>query len=538
MDLWPSIGDINISVMAWNTDGNYYKKWAETGSEAGITAEHIIGNLAASANYTVKVDGAEFGSYQSDSSGLISFTYDGGYSEKIFEVQDTTAPTTISNDYNSGWNTIDQNIQFSCSDPASGCKNFYYAIDDANYQQAWDSDNNIGIAITIDGNHSIFYWSSDNADNNETAHITYAALDKDEPTITITSPPNGHTQKSTTITLHYTATDTNSGIAKYYIKADTGSWIDNNTNTSYAFTGQSTTTHTYQAKAVNNAGNEATATITTTIEPTNNTASGTPGGNTGTPTPTGTTTLFETETTATPSQQEIQATLSEAGFTQEQINAAMQIAQKTPTTQTATGMKTISMSGTAYRTSITITITNNSANKWREIKVIAEIPKNIAESTAPIDSNNTFSVLKEDPIIQFALPEIQTGETAEIEYTIAKNISETEAKTLPQPIIASYQETQPCDNVECENTPCATGKCNNTTGKCEYEYAADGTNCGLNKTCQSGTCLQTQQPPSGPGTQEPPAQQVEPDYIAPAMAAAAAILIIAAAGYYFARKRK
>jgi hypothetical protein len=331
-------------------------------------------------------------------------------------------------------------------------------------------------------------------------------------------------------------TDTNSGIAKYYVKADTGSWIDNNTNTSYAFTNQSAATHTYQAKAVDNAGNETTAQITTTIEPTDNRASSTPGGSTGT-TPAGTTTIFTTQKTGTPTEQQIEQTLAQAGYTQQQINSTMQTAKNTPTTQTATATRETGITGTSYRAKITIAIANNSANKWREIKVIAEIPKTIAENAGLIDSNSPFTALKADPIIQFIIPEIQAGQTREISYSVAKNTPESTAQSIPQAIVASYAQTEPCDGVSCdEGNACATGTCNNATGKCEYSYEQDGTACGENKKCVQGTCAEKQDSQAGSSRPTDPQQQPEN---APAaglaiiLPAVLAIAIIAAAGYYW-----
>jgi len=90
MDITPSSGYIDVSIDNWNTSGTYYKKWTETGSSSGITASHTIGNLKANTSYMVKVDGTWFDTYQSDSSGQITFTYNRGYSTKTFEAEENT----------------------------------------------------------------------------------------------------------------------------------------------------------------------------------------------------------------------------------------------------------------------------------------------------------------------------------------------------------------------------------------------------------------------------------------------------------------
>jgi len=96
MDITPSEGTIDVIIDAWNTSGTYYRKWTETGSTSGIIAEHTIGDLKNDVDYKVKVDGTMLGSYRSNSSGQIAFTYSGGYSTKTFEVQpaDLVLPVT------------------------------------------------------------------------------------------------------------------------------------------------------------------------------------------------------------------------------------------------------------------------------------------------------------------------------------------------------------------------------------------------------------------------------------------------------------
>ena len=95
MDITPSSGSIDVSIDKWNTSGTYYKKWTENGSSPGITASHTIGDLKANTYYTVKVDGTMFNTYQSNSSGQITFTYNGGYSTKTFEIEKLIQPPTV-----------------------------------------------------------------------------------------------------------------------------------------------------------------------------------------------------------------------------------------------------------------------------------------------------------------------------------------------------------------------------------------------------------------------------------------------------------
>jgi len=84
--LTPSAGSISVAVNTWDTTGSRYKQWTETGSQADINVNHIVGDLIPNVAYQVKVNGQSLGTYQASSQGTISFTYSGGYSTKTFEV--------------------------------------------------------------------------------------------------------------------------------------------------------------------------------------------------------------------------------------------------------------------------------------------------------------------------------------------------------------------------------------------------------------------------------------------------------------------
>jgi len=77
---------IDLTVFYWLTSDTHYKKWKESSDTKDITTTHVVGALAPNTSYPVKVDGVLFGEYTSNNSGQISFVYDLGYSDKIFEV--------------------------------------------------------------------------------------------------------------------------------------------------------------------------------------------------------------------------------------------------------------------------------------------------------------------------------------------------------------------------------------------------------------------------------------------------------------------
>ena len=89
---------MNIDIDTWNTTGTYYKKWTETTSDLSLNSAHTVGDLSANTYYTVwytKDGGSKtrLTTAQADGSSQITFTYDQGYSDVVFEIEeDTTSP--------------------------------------------------------------------------------------------------------------------------------------------------------------------------------------------------------------------------------------------------------------------------------------------------------------------------------------------------------------------------------------------------------------------------------------------------------------
>jgi len=83
----------------------------------------------------------------------------------------------------------------------------------------------------------------------------YVYEDFEAPTCWFTSVPPDYIA-STSASFSWSGTDTGgSGLSKYYIKLDSGSWIDKGTSTSHTFTGLSNGWHTVYLYAVDGVGN-------------------------------------------------------------------------------------------------------------------------------------------------------------------------------------------------------------------------------------------------------------------------------------------
>ncbi|MFH1545381.1 MAG: hypothetical protein ABIE23_04845 [archaeon] len=206
--------------------------------------------------------------------------------------------------------------------------------------------------------------------------------------------------------------------------------------------------------------------------------------------------LAEVTITKGMTSEELTAILTEAGASETAIEKAIAAVGKTELTKTYTVYKTTAANGTvSYRTELSITVKNPGKTWLREVKVIEKIPKGIAAKASEINSEFDFSVLVEDPIIQFNIPELKPGETKEIMYSVPKNIILADEKSLQElalPILADFIELtgeEVCAEKNCDDSdPCTKDSCDVTTAECTHTTLPDGTACGAGKQCISGVC--------------------------------------------------
>jgi len=95
-NLVPSYGSVDVTILTWQTSGDYLKEWTENASQPGIVTDHTVGDLKPNTSYNILVNNTIFTQKTSDATGEINFLYDQGYSEKTFKIEQTPeelAPT-------------------------------------------------------------------------------------------------------------------------------------------------------------------------------------------------------------------------------------------------------------------------------------------------------------------------------------------------------------------------------------------------------------------------------------------------------------
>jgi len=167
LKLVPAGGVLDLTLDSSNISANNITQWTLNGS-SGTTVAHIVGVTSANTWYAVKTNGVLFNTFQSNSSGEVSFTYNGSWSEKVFTIEaDGTAPTAfslVSPLNNSSVSNSKPTFSWNaCSDPDLSHYQLY--IDNT-----LDTDNISGVSTTPTndlscGEHAWFVRAADNAGN-------------------------------------------------------------------------------------------------------------------------------------------------------------------------------------------------------------------------------------------------------------------------------------------------------------------------------------------------------------------------------------
>jgi hypothetical protein len=137
------------------------------------------------------------------------------------------------------------------TDATSGVANSYYTIDGGG-QQTYSGT----VTVSGQGDHSVTYWSVDNAGNTENTNTTHIKLDNVKPTTTLTTSPaspDGTNSwfKQSSVTFTLAATDATSGAANRFYTIDGGG--QQTYSGTVTVSGQGDHTITYWS--VDNAGN-------------------------------------------------------------------------------------------------------------------------------------------------------------------------------------------------------------------------------------------------------------------------------------------
>jgi hypothetical protein len=121
---------------------------------------------------------------------------------------DRTAPVTAASALPT-WNNTNVTVTLSATDALSGVAATHWTLDGGTTQ------NGVSVPVSAEGDHTLTYWSVDNADNVEATHTVHVRIDKTPPTIghTQSPPANANGWNNTNVTVTFTCGDALSGVA-------------------------------------------------------------------------------------------------------------------------------------------------------------------------------------------------------------------------------------------------------------------------------------------------------------------------------------
>ncbi len=215
-------------------------------------------------NTTQDFTGLSDGSHTVDVKAIDNATNEA--TDSVSFTVDTTAPTvTITSPTNGAiTNFGSMTVSWTGSDATSGINHYEVSIDSGSWL-------NVGTSTThdftdlSDASHTVDVKTVDNAGNEATESVTFT-VDTTAPIVSISSPSNNQILTSSDVTVLWTGSDTTTGIDHYEVRIDSGSWVDVGMNTTQDFAGLPDGSHTVDVKAIDNAANEATASVTFSVD--------------------------------------------------------------------------------------------------------------------------------------------------------------------------------------------------------------------------------------------------------------------------------
>lgn len=150
-------------------------------------------------------------------------------------------------------------VRWSASDAQSGLNRIEVRIDGGSWNNA-----SLGSSWTFtglaEGGHDADVQAFDNMGNSRTASVAFT-VDVSSPSVSISSPSQGHVSATSSVTLSWDGSDLVSGIAGFEIKLDSGSWTAMALLRSIVLSGLADGPHQAWVRASDLAGNTATAAV-------------------------------------------------------------------------------------------------------------------------------------------------------------------------------------------------------------------------------------------------------------------------------------
>ncbi len=266
----PTISINSPSNRANISDDSIKVEW--TGSDTGLGISHYQVNINnqgwinVGTNTSYTYTNLSDASYQVD----VRAVDKGGNSaiDTVLFTVDTISPMLSIYSPSPGANLSSKvtTVKWNGGDNTSGINHYEVQIDGKIWTHVF-TQTSISFSSLSEGSHTVNVKAFDNTDNTARDNVSFK-VDTISPTLSISSPINGANISHSMVTANWSGEDTGLGIDHYEIQIDDKSWINVNLSTNYSFSSLSDGFHSLRVKAVDNASNKITTSISFKVDTT------------------------------------------------------------------------------------------------------------------------------------------------------------------------------------------------------------------------------------------------------------------------------
>lgn len=148
-------------------------------------------------------------------------------------------------------------------------------------------------------------------------------------------------------------------------------------------------------------------------------------------------------------------------------------------------------------TAVSIMVKNNRSQNYTDVELLIAVPKEAAFSASEIQSANQYTVIQQDPSLQFILYKLPSEGEKLVSYSIpGKVLTKEEAQQFPNPIVINFRPIRPEElpKVGCHSdSECAVPICHESRcidQECYKLRQPPGTSCGAGMECTPALACQ------------------------------------------------
>ncbi len=154
-------------------------------------------------------------------------------------------------------------------------------------------------------------------------------------------------------------------------------------------------------------------------------------------------------------------------------------------------------------TAVSIMIKNNRSQNYTDVELLVAVPKEAALNASEIQSSNQYTIIQQDPALQFVLYKMPSEGEKMISYSIPdKVLTKEETQRFPNPIVINFRSIRPEElpqvgchsDSECSVPICHESRC--IDQECYKLRQPPGTSCGAGMECTPA--LTCQEKPATP----------------------------------------